>query len=57
MKPDPEQLKLIDEYKYSPAYITKLLLHYRDDPLNALLNIDKFNEDIEIKPLYENNDI
>lgn len=53
MKADPEQLKLIEEYKYSPAYITKLLLHYRDDPLNALLNIDKFNEDIEIKPLYE----
>ncbi len=53
MKADPEQLKLVEEYKYSPAYITKLLLHYRDDPLNALLNIDKFNEDIEIKLLYE----
>lgn len=53
MEADPEQLKLVEENKYSPAYVTKLLLHYRDNPINALLNIDKFNEDIEIKPLYE----
>lgn len=53
METDPCQLKTIEEYKYSPAYITKLFLHYRDDPSNALLGIENFNEDIEIKPLYK----
>ena len=56
MEADYQQLKSVEEYKYSPAYITKLLLHHRDNPHDALLNIDKFNEDIEIKPLYENRD-
>lgn len=53
LEADTEQLENITENKYSPAYITKLFLHYRDNPQDALPNIDKFNEDIEIKPLLE----
>ena len=50
---DTRQLENIIENKYSPAYITKLFLHYRDNPQDALPNIDSFDEDVEIKPLLE----
>lgn len=38
---DQNKLGTIEEYKYSPAFVTKLFLQYRDNPENAL---DSFNE-------------
>lgn len=37
----------IQEYKYSPAYISKLFLYYKDTPLLSFDNIDNYNDDFE----------
>lgn len=48
-----DQLEYIEDNRYSPAYISKLFLHYRDDPEACLKNINEYDEDVEIKPLCE----
>jgi SpoVK/Ycf46/Vps4 family AAA+-type ATPase len=53
-KPCPEnQLEKIKDHKYSPAHMTAVFMRYRDDPENALINIDKVSHNIRIDTLIE----
>jgi SpoVK/Ycf46/Vps4 family AAA+-type ATPase len=51
-KPCPtDQLKDIKQDTYSPAHLTAVFLRYREDPENALKNIDKISHEIKIESL------
>jgi ATP-dependent 26S proteasome regulatory subunit len=48
---DEKLLNNIEHRKYSPAHITNLFLQYRNNPEEALYNINKINHKIIIEPL------